>query len=87
MLKILKTNGKIFIGDIPNHQKVWSYYNTLAKRFFYITSKFRGKNRMGKFWKKEELDSICKSLKVKGNFIKQDDDLPYSEYRFDYLIK
>ena len=87
MLKVLKPNGLLFIGDIPNHQKLWHYYNSFAKRFFYITSKIRGTNRMGKFWKKEELDSICNILNVKGKFITQDESLPYSHYRFDYLIQ
>ena len=87
MLKLLKSGGLIFIGDIPNHEKKWNYYNTFLKRFYRITSVWRGKNEMGKFWKKEELDSICAELNVKGNYIKQDEKLPYFDYRFDYLIK
>lgn len=87
MIQVLKPNGLLFIGDIPNHQKIWTYYNSFAKRFFYITSKLRGTNRMGKFWQKEELDTICKKLNVKGKFITQEEKLPYSHYRFDYLIQ
>lgn len=87
MLKVLKPRGKIFIGDIPNHQKKWNYYNSISKRFFYITSKLKGTNRMGKFWKKEELDSLCKTFNVNGLYINQEDILPYSHYRFDYLIQ
>lgn len=86
MLKILKPNGKIFIGDIPDYQKKWSYYNSISKRFFYLTSKFKGTNRMGKFWLNKELDSICISQKVNGMSLVQNNELPYSHYRFDYLI-
>ena len=87
MLKVLKPNGILFIGDIPDRNKLWKYYNTFLKRFFLITSKMKGKNRMGKFWSKEELDSICKKLGVYGTFLIQEVNLPYSHYRFDYLIQ
>jgi hypothetical protein len=42
---------------------------------------------MGKFWSEEEMNRICKSLGLKGEFMQQKSELPFSNYRFDYLIK
>ena len=87
MLKILKPNGKIFIGDIPDKEKLWTYYNSLEKRFFYIISVIKKKKKLGKFWNKKELDSICHKKRVKGKVLEQPQNLPYANYRFDYLIE
>ena len=87
LLKCLKPNGKIFIGDITNHHKVFIFYNTPMKKLRYLKHRIDGKNEMGKFWKVSELDTICKSLNVNGTFLQQSKELPYSYYRFDYLIE
>ena len=87
MLKCLKPNGKIFIGDIPDNENRYKLYNTLLKKVFYFKQKLQGKSSMGKFWKVSELDAICKKLNVKGTYLSQSSDLPYAHYRFDYLIE
>jgi len=87
MLRYLKPNGKIFIGDIPNKEKFAIFYNSPVKKLRFFKGKMLNKNEMGKFWKASELDTICKKLNVKGTFLKQPKELPYSHYRFDYLIE
>ena len=87
MLKCLKPNGQIFIGDVPNMDKFPVFYNTVRKRLSYYKNVLTKKNQMGKFWKVDELDEICEKLGVKGTYIEQPKELPYSRYRFDYLIK
>ncbi len=87
MLRLLKPNGKIFIGDIPDYKKRFVFYNTLKKKFYLFTSKLKGTNPMGKFWKQQELDTICKHFNVKGIFLEQPKNLPNAWYRFDYLIE
>lgn len=87
MLKCLKPNGKIFIGDIPDKDKFTSFYNSPVKKLRFFKGKLLNKNEMGKFWKTSELNTICKKLNVKGTFLEQPEKLPYSHYRFDYLIE
>jgi ubiquinone/menaquinone biosynthesis C-methylase UbiE len=86
MLKVLKPGGKILISDIPDAAKESSFYNTLLKKFFRITSLLRNKNSMGKFWHKKELIDITQKLGVKGTVLNQPEHLPYAWYRFDFLI-
>jgi ubiquinone/menaquinone biosynthesis C-methylase UbiE len=87
MITVLKPNGLLFIGDIPEASKRFVFYNSLHKLFYFVTSKIRGKNSMGKFWSPKELAQICVKLNVEGTYIKQPELLPYAWYRFDYLIK
>jgi len=87
MTALLKPNGLLFIGDIPEASKHYVFYNTLPKLFYYSMSKIRGKNSMGKFWTPKELAQICVKLNLKGTYLKQATFLPYAWYRFDYLIE
>ena len=87
MLKCLKPNGKIFIGDIPNHDNFFEFYGTFMKKLRYLKDRMLNKVSMGKFWKVSELDTICEILEVNGTYLEQPKQLPYSHYRFDYLIE
>jgi len=87
ILKSLKPNGKFFIGDIPNKDNFSIFYDSPIKKIRYFKGNLLNKNEMGKFWKVSELDEICKKLEVKGTYIEQPKQLPYSHYRFDYIIE
>ncbi len=87
MISVLKPNGLLFIGDIPEASKRLVFYNSLPKLFYYFTSKIRDKNSMGKFWSPDDLAQICIKFNVKGTYLKQPKLLEYSWYRFDYLIE
>jgi len=84
MKKLLKPKGKILIGDIPNKNKIWVFYDTPLKRFFYIKQMLFNQPKMGKFWSEKEMKEISKKLNLKGTYIKQPANLPHSHYRFDY---
>ncbi len=87
LLKCLNPNGKIFIGDIPECNKFSEYYNTAMKKLRFYKERLLLKNEMGKFWKVTKIDAICKGFGVKGTYLKQPQECPYSYYRFDYLIE
>ena len=87
MAKVLKPGGAILIGDIPDRQLIWEFYNTLPDKLRYYKNKLLEKNEMGKFWSKAELDKICQDNHFVGTLIKQPESLPYSNYRFDYKIE
>jgi len=85
--KLLKPKGKILIGDIPNKNKIWMFYDTPIKRFFYIKQMLLNQSKMGKFWSEKEMKEISKKLNLKGTYIEQPTNLPHSHYRFDYLFE
>ncbi len=85
--KHLKPNGNILLGDIPNATKKHIYYNTLQKKIRLIKQTFLKQNDMGKFWSETEMNKICEQLNLQGELITQKQELPFYNYRFDYLIK
>ncbi|MEI6880521.1 MAG: class I SAM-dependent methyltransferase [Bacteroidota bacterium] len=85
--KHLKPEATMLIGDVPDLAKKDIYYDSFRKRLRLLKQNIFGQNDMGKFWSEEEMNRICKSLGLKGEFIKQKSELPFSNYRFDYLIK
>ncbi len=87
LLEVLKPQGQLFLGDIPEKGKEKKLYNTPKKKAYYRLAKIKGSNTMGKFWSSEKIDTICQQLNVKGQKITQPEHLPYSHYRFDYLIQ
>lgn len=87
MLKVLKPDGLLFIGDIPEKGKEGKLYNSFIKKIYRQLAKLKRKDTMGKFWSPDEISAICKTLKVKGRKITQPKNMPYSHYRFDFLIQ
>ena len=87
MKKNLKPNGLILLGDIPDENSFWSYYNTIPKRFFYFKQWLFKQPKMGKFWSEKEMMKIAELHNFKGTFLKQKEALPHAHYRFDFLLK
>lgn len=87
LLNLLKPNGKIFLGDVPDFSKRWIFYNSPAKRFYYIKDLIFQSNKMGKFWKTKTLEKITEKVGAKGKRIQQNLNLPHAHYRFDFLIE
>jgi 2-polyprenyl-3-methyl-5-hydroxy-6-metoxy-1,4-benzoquinol methylase len=81
----LKPDGILLIGDIPDADFKWKYYDTFPKRFFAIWSKLKGKNNMGRFWRKSDLVKLCSEIDLKSEIQKQETWQPYSWYRFDLV--
>jgi ubiquinone/menaquinone biosynthesis C-methylase UbiE len=86
MKKLLKPNGIILLGDIPDRKFFWNYYNTFPKRFFYFKQWIFKQPKMGKFWSEKEMNKIAEATNLKGVFLKQNKNLPHWQYRFDFLL-
>ena len=86
MKKLLKPNGIILLGDIPDHKCFWSYYNTFTKRVYYFKQWLFNQPKMGKFWSEEEMMALAETANLNGNFLNQNKNLPHARYRFDFLL-
>ncbi len=87
MKKLLKPNGLLLLGDIPDKKHFWSYYNTLPKRIFYFKQWLFNEPKMGKFWSINEMMRIAEQNNFKGTFLTQNEELPHAHYRFDFLLE
>ena len=87
MLKLLNPGGIILLGDVPDHEFLSVFYPDPKIRFKYFLSRISGRDQMGKFWKKAELEKIVSQHQAIVQRLKQPEKLPYSHYRVDYLIR
>ena len=97
MIKLLsqvtKTDGKIFIGDIPDKRRYSNYYNTFGKRLRYfknrilrILKNIEGEDSLGWWWHPKKMMKMCKKFGLECKILDQNEKLPYHRYRFDVLI-
>lgn len=82
-----RPGANILLTDIPDKMKWGKFYNTILKKLYYLKHRITGNYTMGKFWSEEELLRICNELGLEGTLISQPSSMPYSYYRFDFLIK
>ncbi len=84
----LKPNGVLFIGDIPNVDKKWNFYNTEDRQKVYFNNILEGKSIVGNWFSKEWYDHLKSFVGFKtGKFVPQDEKLIYASFRFDYVFK
>ena len=98
LLSLCRPGGQILLGDIPDYNRRWRYYNNIQKKikyflgliynkvFEYQEQTQHGGFGLGFWWKSDMLTEICKDLRVTCKILEQKKELPHSLYRFDALI-
>jgi SAM-dependent methyltransferase len=76
----------LFLGDIPDRDKFFVYYNSPRKLLRLIKQILFQQNDMGKFWSEQELAFIAQKVGAKAKKIDQPITFPYAHYRMDYLL-
>jgi cyclopropane fatty-acyl-phospholipid synthase-like methyltransferase len=80
------TKGSLFLGDIPDREQFFVYYNSFVKLGRLLKQMLFQQNDMGKFWSENELDFIAKGVQRSGEKRIQPKHFPYAHYLMDYLI-
>lgn len=81
----LKAGGELYIGDIPDARKIWTFYNTPARQKVYFNNLKLGKAIVGTWYNPEFLENLSTFLGYKsGIAIEQDPKMIYSKFRFDF---
>jgi SAM-dependent methyltransferase len=85
----LKPGGCIFLGDIPNYNKKWEFYNNSERHFIYFKNLKEGKSIVGTWYEPSFFKNLSRVLGFrKSIFLPQNSKLIYSNYRYDFkLIK
>ncbi len=76
----------LFLGDVPDRDRFFNYYKSVKDMARLLKQMLLQRNDMGKFWSREELLFIAKSLGKQGQKLLQPPSFPYSHYRMDFLI-
>lgn len=84
----LKIGGIFFIGDIPNKNRIWHFFNTYEREQIYFKSIKNKEKIIGAWFEPEwlaKLGRYCKYSNV--DILNQSKILPYSHYRFDIILQ
>ena len=79
---------KYFIGSVPDKDKIFDFYDTPARKAFYVNEVLKkNKFHIGNWWSKEDIMSLCRDYSLDATIIDQSEKLHTSHYRFDILIE
>jgi cyclopropane fatty-acyl-phospholipid synthase-like methyltransferase len=84
----LENNGLFFIGDIPDQERIWDFYNSQDREKVYFESVKNNKPIIGTWFNAKWLEK----LGVYANFnnikvCQQPSHFPYAHFRFDMVLK
>lgn len=85
----LKPGGIFFLGDIPNYNKRWIFYDNFERQRIYFENLKKGKEIVGTWFEPEFFEKLGSFVNFRDSmYLAQHSDLIYSSYRYDYkLIK
>ncbi len=86
--KWLRKDGIFFLGDIPDSDKIWSFFNNKEREEAYFESNKNEKPIVGTWYCKYFLVKLSEYCGFKeSKVINQQRDMIYSHFRFDMCIK
>jgi len=85
--KWLKKGGKCYIGDIPDRDKIWKFFNTEERENAYFNSLENDTPIIGNWFNKSVLGKLASYCGFsKSEIINQNEDMINAHYRFDILL-
>ena len=85
--KFSKNKCILYIGDIPDQQKLWQYFNTKLRKKNYFEAIVNSRPIIGTWLNKMWLKNLFYSAGFKKvTIVKQDKKFIYSDFRYDLLI-
>lgn len=87
MARWLRPGGLLFVGDIPDRKRMWSFYNTEERRSLYFENLAVGKEVVGTWFEPEWLRHLSSHCGFAERvLLDQHPDLIYAHFRFDMLL-
>ena len=81
------TVSEIFIGGIPDADRINDFYNTTEKMKFYERTVENDLPHIGTWWCKRDLLDLAKLYGFEGFLVDQDPELYTSYYRYDCVLR
>ena len=81
----LKKDGILFLGDIPNSQKLWKFYNTPERQATYFNNLKKDIDVVGTWFNSEFFYKLSNYIGFsKSTLVNQNSKLIYSNFRYDF---
>ena len=91
--RLLRTLGNapnveaVFIGGIPDADRLSAYYDDDRKMAFYRQREAEGRPHIGTWWSQSQLRKVIEDSGLQVQFLPQDARLTSAYYRYDCLIE
>ena len=83
----LKPGGSVFVGDIPDLDHQFSFYNNPERQAVYFQNLLKGIDVVGTWFRKDWLVNLAAHLGfAKADVVPQNEELIYAKYRFDLKL-
>lgn len=86
---VLSAEGPIILfGSVLDKERLWNFFNTFQRKIFYLVKirLLRKEVGLGRWWKRDEIEMMCKKHNLYPTISYQPDILHTSHYRFDVRI-
>lgn len=88
VVRWLKNDGLFYIGDIPDRERRWNFFNTDERERAYFDSIKNEKPIVGTWFESEWLVKLGRYTSFKDvEILQQSKGLPYAHYRFGIVLK
>lgn len=76
----------LFVGAIPDRDRLWAFYNTEERRREYARRVQEGTEALGHWWTVAELSEVARRAGYRVELLPETSTLPTAHYRFDALF-
>lgn len=83
---LCRKDSTIFIGSVPDADRIWDFYNTPERRTEYYERVADGTEAIGTWWEKNEIEVSATQAGYSVEFRPQPSILHTAHYRFDMLL-
>lgn len=84
IFKWLKPGGLLFVGEIPDRGRLWSFYNTPERLALYFDNQISGRDVVGTWFDTSWFLRLAESTGfLQANVIQQPPEQIYAHFRFD----
>ncbi len=84
MFDWLRPGGILFVGDIPDRELMWTFYDTPERRAAYFENCLAGEDVVGTWYGRDWLEHLALDSGFReADALSQDPKLIYSHFRFD----
>lgn len=84
----LKPAGIFFLGDIPNYNNIWDFYNSTDREAVYFHNLQREEPLVGTWFQPEFFEKLGSYAGFADSvYIPQHEDMIYSHFRFDFKLR
>ncbi len=72
-----------YFSGVLDHERIWSFFNSPERRASYEQQKREGREVMGRWWRRTQIEAAADAVGFSSEFLAQDPTLNTAHYRFD----